>query len=157
MSPDSNDSTLVGRCFFLYLLFSTRPSCAPTTRSVMPRPAAARAQRRKAAAPGSPRRGTANCTATSLLVRALLVGIDDARDQRMAHHVLRAELREGDAAHVVQDAPRLDEAALLPAREVDLRHVAVHHRPRAEADARQEHLHLLGRGVLRLVEDDEGV
>ena len=28
---------------------------------------------------------------------------------------------------------------------------------RAEAEARQEHLHLLGRGVLRLVEDDERV
>ena len=52
---------------------------------------------------------------------------------------------------------RLDQAALLPARQVDLRDVAGDHRLGAEADAREEHLHLLGRGVLRLVEDDERV
>ena len=51
----------------------------------------------------------------------------------------------------------LDQAALLPAREVDLRDVAGDHRLGAEADAGQEHLHLLGRRVLRLVEDDERV
>ena len=51
----------------------------------------------------------------------------------------------------------LDEPALLPAREVDLRDVAGDHRLGAEADAGQEHLHLLGRRVLRLVEDDERV
>ena len=49
------------------------------------------------------------------------------------------------------------EPALLPAREVDLRDVAGDHRLGAEADAGQEHLHLLGRRVLRLVEDDERV
>ena len=42
-------------------------------------------------------------------------------------------------------------------REVDLGHVAGDDRLRVEADARQEHLHLLGGGVLRLVEDDERV
>ena len=56
-----------------------------------------------------------------------------------------------------QDSPRLDQPALLAARQVDLRDVAGDHRLGAEADAREEHLHLLGRGVLRLVEDDEGV
>ena len=44
-----------------------------------------------------------------------------------------------------------------PRGEVDLRDVAGHHRLAAEADAGEEHLHLLGRGVLRLVEDDERV
>ena len=56
-----------------------------------------------------------------------------------------------------QHALRLDEAALLAAREVDLRDVAGDDRLAREADAREEHLHLLGRGVLRLVEDDEAV
>src|SRR6185503_9033085 len=56
-----------------------------------------------------------------------------------------------------EDAARLDQPAFLAAREIDLRDVAVDHRLGAEADARKEHLHLLGRGVLRLVEDDEGV
>ena len=45
----------------------------------------------------------------------------------------------------------------LVARQVDLRHVAGDDDLRAEAEPRQEHLHLLGRGVLRLVEDDEAV
>ena len=42
-------------------------------------------------------------------------------------------------------------------RQVCLRDVAGHDGARAEADARQEHLDLLDRGVLRLVEDDEGL
>src|SRR4051812_25365354 len=138
MSPDSKDSTLVGRSLPLYVLLRTRPSCAPTTRKVIAAPPAARAQRRNAAAPGTPRRGTANCTEMSFLLRVFLVRIDDARHQGVADDILRAELREGDAAHLLQDAPRLDQPALLTAREVDLGDVAVHHRPRAEADAGQE-------------------
>ena len=45
--------------------------------------------------------------------------------------------------------------ARAAARHVDLGHVAGHHALGAEPDAGQEHLHLLGRRVLRLVEDDE--
>ena len=44
-----------------------------------------------------------------------------------------------------------------PVGQVDLRDVAGDDRLRAEAEAREEHLHLLGRRVLRLVEDDERV
>src|SRR4051812_11909354 len=130
MSPVWKVSTLVGLPFFLNFLFRKRPSLLPTIRSVIPGKLAA--HRRKEAAPGSPRRGTANWTSTLLLLRVLFVGIDDARDQRVAHHVLRAELGEGNAAHAGEDAPRLDQAAFLAAREVDLRHVAVHHRLGAE-------------------------
>ena len=85
------------------------------------------------------------------------VGVDDARDQRVAHHVLAGEAGEGDAAHVLEHFLRFDQAALLAAREIDLGDVAGDHRLGAEADAGQEHLHLLGRGVLRLVENDEGM
>ena len=56
-----------------------------------------------------------------------------------------------------EDVPDLDQARRLLARQVDLRHVAGHDHPRAEAEPRQEHLHLLGRRVLRLVEDHERV
>ena len=45
----------------------------------------------------------------------------------------------------------------MPDGQVDLAGVAGDDDPRAEAEAGEEHLHLLGRGVLRLVEDDEGV
>ena len=41
--------------------------------------------------------------------------------------------------------------------EIDLGHVAVHHHFRVEALAREDHFHLLGRGVLGLVQDDEAV
>ncbi len=44
-----------------------------------------------------------------------------------------------------------------PALHVDLGDVAGHDHLRSEADAGEEHLHLLGRGVLGLVEDDEAV
>ena len=46
---------------------------------------------------------------------------------------------------------------LAPAGQVDLRDVAGDDHLRSEAEAREEHLHLLGRGVLRLVEHDERV
>src|SRR5258706_1434194 len=108
--------------------FKARPSRAPTMRRVTGNEATAEAQARNAVAPGTPRRGTAYWIAMLFLRRAGFVRVDDACDQRMAHHVLRAELGEGDAAHLGEDAPRLDQAALLPPAEVDLRDVAVDHR-----------------------------
>ena len=58
---------------------------------------------------------------------------------------------------VLQHVAHMDEAGALLARQVDLRDVAGDDDLRAEAEPRQEHLHLLRRGVLRLVEDDEAV
>src|SRR5512147_1287409 len=139
-SPVSKVSTLVARSFFRNIAFIRRPSLSPTTLRLTREEATASAHLRSEAALGSPRRGTANCTTTLFFRRVLFVGIDDARHQRVAHHVLRAELRERDAAHAVEDAARLDQAALAAAREVDLRDVAVNDRLCAEADAREEHL-----------------
>src|SRR6185436_4388855 len=128
---------------------------------------AARAQRRSRAGAGSPRRGAPYCTAiSSLRTRrtgvaggaarlVVLVGIDDALHQRVPHHVLRAEVRERDAADFPQHLLRLYEPAFLAAREVDLGDVAVDYRLAAEPDAGQEHFHLLGRRVLRLVQYHE--
>ena len=86
-----------------------------------------------------------------------LVGRNDARHQRMADHVLGDKIGEGDAAHFPEDIGGLDQAALLAPGEIDLGDVAGDHCLGADADARQEHLHLLRRGVLRLVENDEGM
>ena len=58
-------------------------------------------------------------------------------------------------------SPRISSTTARPTRapllEVDLGRVAVDDGLRAEPDAREEHLHLLGRRVLRLVQDDERI
>ena len=50
-----------------------------------------------------------------------------------------------------------DEPGRLVLRQVDLRDVAGDDHLRVEPEPGEDHLHLLGRGVLRLVEDDEAV
>ena len=74
----------------------------------------------------------------------------------MPNHVLAGEIAERDIVDVLEDGPHAFEARDA-ARQVELGHVARDHHLRAEAQAREEHLHLLRRGVLRLVEDDEAV
>ena len=59
-----------------------------------------------------------------------------------------------DAVEDLADDPQAGRGAL---GQVDLGDVAGDHDLGAEAEPGQEHLHLLGRGVLRLVEDDERV
>ena len=56
-----------------------------------------------------------------------IVGLDDAADQWMAHHVLVQEIGECEAAHVPQDLARLDQPTALAARQVDLSHIPGHH------------------------------
>src|SRR5947207_399032 len=68
-----------------------------------------------------------------------------------------AERAEADVVDAAQHVTHVQEPGALLAWQVDLRHVAGDDHLRPEAEARQEHLHLLGRGVLRLVEDDETV
>jgi hypothetical protein len=93
------------------------------------------------------------CTSRSNSTRSSRV----VRDQRMADHIAALEERETDAIHAVQHFDRMAQPGLVLARQIDLGHVAGDHRRGAEADARQEHLHLLDGGVLRLVQDHEGV
>ena len=93
----------------------------------------------------------------SPLGRFAIVGVDDFLDERVADDVGAGEMPERDAAHTGQNARGFDQAALLPAGQVDLRDIAGDHRLGAEADPGQEHLHLLHRGVLRLVEDHEAL
>src|SRR6185503_9326736 len=91
------------------------------------------------------------------LLRVELVGLDDPLDELVADDVLVAEADEGDALDRAEDVLDLDQAGRLLAREVDLGDVAGDDDLRAEAEPRQEHLHLLRARVLRLVEDDEAV
>ena len=86
-----------------------------------------------------------------------LVRLDDPLHEPVAHDVLVPEVDELDPVDRAEDVLHLNQPGGLLARQVDLRHVAGDHDLRAEAEPREEHLHLLGRGVLRLVEDDEAV
>jgi hypothetical protein len=92
-----------------------------------------------------------------LALRVFLAPVrrDDALHERMPHDVLGVEMDERDARHAVENSADLLQARLLAARQVGLRDVARDDGTRAEAEARQEHLHLLRRRVLRLVEDHE--
>ena len=76
----------------------------------------------------------------------------------VAHDVARVELDEREALDAVEDvADRQEARAAASLGEVDLGDVAGDDDLRAEAEPGEEHLHLLGRRVLRLVEDDERV
>src|SRR5215470_17873851 len=86
-----------------------------------------------------------------------LVGVDDVSHQLVPHHVVAGQPAEVDVLHAFEDLLHLPQPAGLPGRQVDLGHVPRDDDPGAEAEPGQEHFHLLGRGVLRLVQDDERV
>ena len=75
----------------------------------------------------------------------------------MAHDVapVKADLR--NVLDVAQDAHDLLKAGLAAIRQIDLRDVAGDDHFGAEAQAREEHLHLLLRCVLRFVQNDKAV
>ena len=180
-----NDSTSVGlglpRCSRLSSAIRSRVDeldrhCPSLDAGARPAPARTGARPRRAG--GAPRASSRRTTSTSIIARQALrtqrgarsprrrraralgvhvVGLDDPLHELVAHDVLAAEADELDALDPVEDVADDDQPRLLLARQVDLRDVAGHDHPRAEAEAREEHLHLLGRRVLRLVEDHERV
>src|SRR5262245_58827322 len=131
--------------------------------AISPRADAGATRASHAASPGA-RAGRPRPSLTTTASRLLsgstavrFVGLHDLLHELMAHDVALVEVDERDALHLADHLHRLDEARRAPGRQIDLRDVARDDRLRSEAEARQEHLHLLRRGVLRLVEDDEGV
>src|SRR6202012_1508846 len=86
-----------------------------------------------------------------------LVGVHDLPDQAVPHHVVAGQPGEGDVRDAGPDVLPDPQAAGLPLGQVNLGHVAGDDHAGAEPQPGQEHLHLLGRGVLRLVQDDERV
>src|SRR3990172_5540774 len=88
---------------------------------------------------------------------ARFVRLDDLLHQPVADDVPVREIDEPYPLDAVEERLDLDEAGVPAAGEVDLGHVARYHGLRVEPQPGEEHLHLFRRGVLGLVEDDEGV
>ena len=86
-----------------------------------------------------------------------LVGFDDLLHQTVTHHVFFGEVALRDAVHAFEDLKCIHKAAAGAVGKVDLSDVAGNDHFRADAHAGEEHLHLLRGGVLRFVEDDEGI
>ena len=62
-------------------------------------------------------------------------------------------MAHGNARHAPEHTLGLHQAAELGFGQVNLAYIARHHRLGAKANTREKHLHLLGRGVLRLVQN----
>src|SRR6266496_102886 len=72
----------------------------------------------------------------------LLVGADDALNERMAYHVASAELDDRNPVHSLERAMGLDQSGVFVGRQIDLGLVAGHDRLRAMAQAGEKHEHL---------------
>ena len=92
-----------------------------------------------------------------LSLSVLVVCQNNHLDKVVAHDVFIGKMNELDALDVAQNALGFDKPRAPARRQVYLRDVARNDRLRPESYARQKHLHLLGRSVLRFVENDEGI
>ena len=75
----------------------------------------------------------------------------------MTHHIGGAQPADGHPFHPLQHLGRLDQAAELTRRQIDLGGVAGDDHPRSLAQTGEHHAHLGGGGVLGLIEDHEGI
>ena len=87
----------------------------------------------------------------------LVVGLDDALDEIVADNVVLVEIDHGDSLDIADDFDGFDEAGAASVGQIDLGDVAGDDGLGIEAEAGEEHLHLLAGSVLRLVEDDDGI
>src|SRR5262245_11392763 len=166
----ANDRTSVARSLPRHSRFrrrmtesetSTRESSASGSRSAESRRWPRFARRRAIAGARRPRVVIATVACRGARRRRIeslaLVSSDDLLHQRMSDDVALGEADEADPRDVAQHLLRLAQPGRLAGRQIHLRDVARDHRLRAVAQAGEEHLHLLGRRVLRFVEDDERV
>src|SRR5215831_11740238 len=79
------------------------------------------------------------------------VGVHDVPDKPVPDHVMAGQPGELDVFDAYEYLLHQPQPAGLAGWQVHLGDVAGHHHPGAEAQPGEEHLHLLGRGVLRLV------
>src|SRR5882672_7317759 len=135
---------------------SIESSASPFTPSALSTSLARRTQRMVSTGSSFCSSAAKTSIGMSGLATGLLVGVDDVLHDLVAHDIARVEMHELEAVDVAQHLVEPDETA-APAGHIDLGDVARDDGSGPEPDARKEHLHLLRRGVLRLVEDDEAV
>src|SRR5918992_4205563 len=109
----------------------------------------------RSSAPGWPSSSIARHLEALLTVT--VVRLDDLLDDLVTNDVAATQPAERDPSDPGKDLLDHEQPRRLPPRQVDLGVVPVHDGPRSEPDPREEHLHLLRRRVLRLVQDDERV
>lgn len=87
----------------------------------------------------------------------LIVGFDNVLHQLVADYVPLVEIDEFDALDVAQNFTHLDQAGDPFGRQIHLSNVAGDNHLGMETEPSEKHLHLLRRGVLRFVENDERI
>src|SRR5947208_2162441 len=90
-------------------------------------------------------------------VLLLVVCTDDVLYEAVTYYVGFVQLDMSYAFDVLQDSGCLDKARALMLRQVHLGHIAGDDGFGGGADTGEKHLYLQLRGVLGLVEDDEGI
>src|SRR4051794_5145677 len=111
--------------------------------------------------PGTSERSISAVPGVVLLVAGAVLGLavrgNDPLHELVTDDVLAAESDEVDVLDPGEDVANLDQTGGRASLQVDLGDVSGDDHLRPEPKSGQEHLHLLGAGVLRLVEDDEAV
>src|SRR5579863_1173211 len=138
---------------------STESSASPSTPSASSTPSAKRANFAQSTLRSACSLATKTSTATARSARVAVdatafVGGDDVAHDPVADDVGLAEADEAHAVYRSEHFFEPDEAGTA-AGDIDLGDVAGDDGPGAKADAGEEHLHLLGRRVLSLVQDDK--
>src|SRR5215467_3312926 len=89
--------------------------------------------------------------------RSMVVGSHDLCHQLVSYDILVGKCDAADSIHIGEQTNRLGETRSLAARQVHLAGVAGNDHAAVLAQPGQEHFHLHGGGVLRLVQDDHCV
>ena len=101
--------------------------------------------------------GDGSRTAFAMLAVEFVVGFDDTLDEFVADNVLFLEFDFADSLYAFQDLHGLYETGGCCRRQVDLCHVSGNDQFCIQSEAGEEHLDLVGRRVLRFVEDDDRI
>ena len=101
--------------------------------------------------------GNGSRTAFAMLAVEFVVGFYDTLDELMADDGLFLEFDFADSFYAFQDLHGLYEPGGCCRRQVDLRHVTGNDHFCIHSEAGEVHIDLVGRRVLRFVEDDDRI